>query len=178
VLRFSVLSLACSASTDATDEGTAGAEEDLSAAQEFGCTVDDDCVAVSKGGCCPNGWNVAVNKHHSRYYANHNTCATPDQVCPLYVILDTRVAQCSSAGKCEMVSPDGMACGGFVAHPHECPDGYTCEASTKNPDFPGTCKKTPPPPPPADCRTTGCATGSTCQICWANYACVPKGAVC
>ena len=31
---------------------------------------------------------------------------------------------------------------------------------------------------PKDCRTTGCGTGSKCQICWANYACVPNGAVC
>jgi hypothetical protein len=142
-LGASFLSLACSVSSADESTATDGTEEDLSAAQEFGCTVDDDCVAVSKGGCCPNGWNVAVNKHHTRYYANHNKCATPDQICPMYVILDTRVAQCSSAGKCEMVS-----------------------------------KKDPPPPPPNGCRTTGCAKGSTCQICWANYACVPNGAVC
>ncbi len=31
---------------------------------------------------------------------------------------------------------------------------------------------------PTDCRSTGCAAGETCQICWASYACVPNGAVC
>lgn len=29
-----------------------------------------------------------------------------------------------------------------------------------------------------DCRSTGCEPGSTCQICWFEYACVPDGAVC
>jgi len=29
-----------------------------------------------------------------------------------------------------------------------------------------------------DCRTTGCAAGQSCQICWANWSCVPDGAVC
>lgn len=30
----------------------------------------------------------------------------------------------------------------------------------------------------ADCRTNGCNAGSTCQMCWANFACVPTGALC
>jgi predicted secreted protein len=30
----------------------------------------------------------------------------------------------------------------------------------------------------ADCRTNGCGGGSRCQICWANFACVPNGAMC
>ncbi len=30
----------------------------------------------------------------------------------------------------------------------------------------------------ADCRSNGCGTGSKCQICWANFACVPNGAMC
>lgn len=31
---------------------------------------------------------------------------------------------------------------------------------------------------PTDCRTNGCGTGSTCQVCWGSFACVPKGALC
>ena len=175
-LGASVLSIACSASPDQEEETGATAEEDLSDNALYGCTQDSDCAVIPKGGCCPNGWNVAVNKHHTTYYKNHNKCENPHQICPLYVVDDTRVAQCNAGtNRCEMVDPDGMSCGGFTAHPHDCPTGYTCEASTKNPDFPGTCKKDPPP---SDCRTTGCSKGSTCQICWATYACVPKGAVC
>jgi hypothetical protein len=38
------------------------------------------------------------------------------------------------------------------------------------------------PPPPADCRTSGCGTGSWCSACRAAsgvvYACLPNGAVC
>ncbi|MBK8171891.1 MAG: hypothetical protein IPK60_16290 [Sandaracinaceae bacterium] len=33
--------------------------------------------------------------------------------------------------------------------------------------------------PLADCRTLGCESeGTTCQLCWASYACIPNGAVC
>jgi hypothetical protein len=31
---------------------------------------------------------------------------------------------------------------------------------------------------PTDCRQDGCSEGTTCQICWANYACIPNGALC
>ncbi len=29
-----------------------------------------------------------------------------------------------------------------------------------------------------DCRSTGCAAGQSCQLCWTDYACIPDGAVC
>jgi hypothetical protein len=31
---------------------------------------------------------------------------------------------------------------------------------------------------PDDCRSNGCDTGATCQICWGHFACVPEGALC
>lgn len=30
----------------------------------------------------------------------------------------------------------------------------------------------------ADCRTTGCSSGSTCMLCFTVYSCLPDGAVC
>ncbi len=42
-----------------------------------------------------------------------------------------------------------------------CVDAYTCERL-----------------PAGDCRATGCAEGSSCQLCRTGYACVPDGAVC
>ena len=31
---------------------------------------------------------------------------------------------------------------------------------------------------PDDCRTTGCSGNTTCQPCWFEFACLPRGAVC
>jgi hypothetical protein len=138
----SVSVAACAANTDATDEGSSSsADEDLKKSITS-CNTDDDCVAVPKGGCCDNGWLAAVNKHHTKAYENATKCTeVPHPMCPMYMVHDTRVAECNTSKKqCEMV--DAKDAG------------------------------------PSDCRSTGCAAGSTCQICWANYACVPNGAVC
>jgi hypothetical protein len=47
---------------------------------------------------------VAVNSKHVKAYENAHKCTSPPQVCPLFVIDDTRVAACSSKGQCEMVA--------------------------------------------------------------------------
>jgi hypothetical protein len=175
---------ACAAPTDAPADQEPAAEsqdQDIRMATYDVCQSDSDCVAISKGGCCPNGWDVAVNKTKVTQYENATKCENPHQVCPLYVILDTRVPQCQ-AGKtsvkhCQMVKPEDILCGGFVAHPRQCPTGYSCEASHVNPDFPGKCVKEVPPPP-ADCTTTGCPSGQYCSACWGHNACIPKGALC
>jgi hypothetical protein len=130
---------ACASNTDPTaeEDPVASDQQDLSMAKITACTADADCVAVPVGGCCGNGYNAAVNKHHTKAYENSSKCKlTPPPMCPMYLVHDTRVAQCNEkAGKCEMVAPK-------------------------------------------DCRTTGCSAGATCQMCWANFACVPKGAMC
>jgi hypothetical protein len=174
VLAFgaSILSLACSAQTDNTEE-TATSTDDLTAAQTA-CTTDDDCVAISKGGCCPNGELVAVNKTHEKSYDKSHTCKTPPTACPLAMRLDTRVAQCNTKNKCALIAPEDISCGGFVMHPHQCPSGFECDFTGKNPDLPGACVKTAP----KDCRSTGCSGTSSCQMCWGNFACVPHGAMC
>jgi hypothetical protein len=169
----SVLTLACSAQTDNEEQAQASADEDLTAAQTK-CQVDADCVAIEKPACCPNGTKIALNTSHEASYEKSHECKNPPTACPMNMVLDRRVAECK-ANKCVLVLPEDIACGGFTPNPHGCPDGFECEVTRPNiPDAPGACK----PVPPKDCRTTGCGKGSTCQICWATYACVPNGAVC
>lgn len=147
---------ACAAPTDgaaaASDEPAAESQDaELTTASYNACHTDDDCVAVSKGGCCPNGWNVAVNKTKAGAYAKATACKVHNQMCPLYLVNDTRTAQCNAGTKkCELVKPEEIACGGFIAHAHKCPTGYICTHSGgMHPDLPGKCTKdvTPPPPP-------------------------------
>jgi hypothetical protein len=122
------------------DQSSTSAE--LSKKDIYACQKDSDCVAISKGGCCPNGWNVAVNDKYVKKYEQQHQCKKP-QICPLYVIDDTRQPEClldATTGKreCTMVAIDQIQCGGFVANPHQCPDGYECKPNTI-PDVPGTC---------------------------------------
>ena len=177
---------ACAAPTDepaAADDSAAESQDaELRMASYNSCKTDDDCEAVSKGGCCANGWKVAVNKTKATAYANATECKVHNQLCPLFVVNDTRVAQCNAGTKkCELLQPEDITCGGFVAHPHQCPTGYSCDHTGIHPDLPGKCEKDvtpPPPPPPADCTTTGCPSGHTCSACWGHMACIPKGALC
>jgi hypothetical protein len=172
-LGSSFLCIACAAETqdEPTSEST---DQDLSAAMTS-CHTDADCVAVDVGGCCPNGTKVAVNSSHEHAYESSHACKHPgQQVCPLYLINDTRVAECGTNNKCQMVAIDKIKCGGFVMHPHTCPSGYDCDHTGKNPDVPGSCVESKP----KDCRDTGCKSGSHCSPCWGKFACIPKGAVC
>jgi hypothetical protein len=166
---------ACAASTDSsTDEGQAAnsADEELKASITA-CKIDDDCTAVSQGGCCDNGYLFAVNKTKVTQYENATKCtANPRPMCPMFMVHDTRVAQCNTTtNKCEMIQPTDIKCGGFVAHPHACPSGYDCEAGGM-PDMPGSCVEA------KDCRSSGCGAGMGCQMCWGKYACVPEHAMC
>jgi hypothetical protein len=105
------------------------------------CHTDSDCVAVSRGGCCPNGVKVAVTAGSEGAYAAASVCTiTPHPVCPFAVILDRRVAQCNFAtNRCEMIAAEDIKCGGFIATTHHCPDGYSCQLTISTPDLPGRC---------------------------------------
>lgn len=178
VASFSVV--ACTSTTDNSEEPSQAQDEELRKSTTS-CTVDADCVAVPQGGCCPHGYKAAVNKHHIKAYENGTKCQNPQQICPMFVVLDQRVAQCDTAAKqCKMVAIDDIACGGFTNNPHKCPDGYSCDLTGSIPDVPGSCTQDPPPPPPppSDCRTDGCGTGKSCSMCWGHYACLPNGALC
>jgi hypothetical protein len=129
----------------------------------YACKVDSDCVAISEGGCCPNGRNVAVNeKYVDRYDAQHQ-CTKAHPICPLYVIDDTRQPEClpdATTGKreCTMVAITDIKCGGFIApqYQHQCPSGYECKGAW---DLPGKC---------VQCLdTVDCVNGSH----WDSQAC-------
>jgi hypothetical protein len=49
----------------------------------------------------------------------------------------------------------------------------TCDPNNGGADCGGICA-----PPTADCRTTGCGTGSMCSPCWGAWSCIPQGARC
>ena len=134
------------------------------------CSTDADCVAVPQVGCCSNGYKASVNKHHVAAYDASFTCPSPHPICPMYVILDTRQAECdNSSHTCQMVAIDDISCGGFVANQHHCPTGYDCTGAT-NPDLPGKCTE------PSTCvETVACMRtshwDSTACACVANPAC-------
>lgn len=171
---------ACAAPTDeAADPREPPAEsqdEELRLASYNSCKVDADCVATPKPACCPNGLKVAVNKSKVASFDKANECKAPPQACPLFVILDTRVAECNGGTKkCEMVKPEDVRCGGFMMNSHKCATGYSCDHTGINPDVPGKCVKDAAP---ADCRTDGCGAGKYCSACWGKFACIPNGAMC
>lgn len=90
----------------------------------FGCNVDSDCVAVPQG-CCHTGRMEAVNTSEQNAYASALECPA-SQICPLYVVRETRTPICNARSQCQMVEPFGMHCGGFIRNAHQCPGEYSC----------------------------------------------------
>jgi hypothetical protein len=142
------------------DGGDLNADQDVDSAKEdsarkkshpefYKCDVDADCVAVDKAGCCPNGFLVAVNKGEVKAYDTKYACMTAPAACPLFVVHDTRVAQCDIPNhQCRMIDPEQIRCGGFIAPAmqHQCPMGYECHYQGV-PDVPGFCQLKGDAPP-------------------------------
>lgn len=115
------------------------------------------------------------------------TCSEIPEICPRNIHRvcgcdgETYTNACEARSAGVSVDHDG-ACGGncpatgIICTP-ECPgsgrlNGAPCTRGNFN-DTSCTCE------PIADCRTLGCESeGTTCQRCWATYACIPDGAVC
>jgi hypothetical protein len=133
------------------DNGTLSVDQDIESAKEdsacrkshpefYKCDVDADCVAIEKAGCCPNGFQVAVNKDEVKAYETKYACTTPPATCPLFVVKDTRVAQCDfQAHTCQMIDPTQIHCAGFINPSHACPDGFSCDFGGHVPDVGGSC---------------------------------------
>lgn len=131
------------------DADTASGKEDSTRRKAhpelYSCQTDSDCVAVEKAGCCPNGFLVAVNQDEVKSYNTIYACQDESPVCPLFVVNDTRVAQCDfTTHSCQMIDPAQIRCGGFIAPAmqHHCPTGFDCHY-TNVPDLPGTCVAQP-----------------------------------
>ncbi len=79
----------------------------------FACTTDDDCVKVSKGGCCTAWQSIAVNASRADDYAEQNACRPPYPPCapPPAGAGSGEVARCE-AGACVMGAPRGCLYGG------------------------------------------------------------------
>jgi hypothetical protein len=117
----------------------------------FSCSVDADCVAISVGGCCPNGTKIAVNANDVDAYNAQHACTNPRPICPLFVINDTRVPECDNAThECVLVKPTDIVCGSFIKNSHECAPGYQCDFAGHVPDVGGKCVC-------EDAATLGCA---------------------
>lgn len=120
-----------------------GAVDGGAPAQFRACTMDSDCVAVPRAGCCRNGWLEAVAVSQKDAYAHAEKCTEPHPICPMYIVQDRRVALCDNATHlCTMTPPDQIGCGGFIRNSHHCPAGYQCKAP-KVPDVGGKCVKQP-----------------------------------
>lgn len=97
-------------------------------AYSVACAHDEDCVAVSVGGCCVDGTLIAINASTVDDYAAATACDSPHP-CEVPVHLDPRVAECDApAGVCGMVEIADIACGAHSTNSHACPDGYLCNA--------------------------------------------------
>lgn len=129
--------------TGANDAGAGASADGGVPAQYRACTMDSDCVAVPRVGCCKNGWMEAVATSQQSAYAASFTCPQAHPICPMYRVRDSRVALCDNAAHlCTMEKPEDVHCGGFVRNAHQCPTGYTCPRS-KVPDVASICVKSP-----------------------------------
>lgn len=126
------------------DTGTQlGAVDGGAPAQFRACTMDSDCAAVPRAGCCRNGWMEAVAVSQKDAYAKAEKCSEPHPICPMYIVQDKRVALCDNATHlCTMTPPDQISCGGFIRNQHHCPAGYQCKLP-KMPDVGGKCVQKP-----------------------------------
>jgi hypothetical protein len=101
-----------------------------SGADFYSCTVDSDCIAVPRVGCCPTGHKEAVNKQSADTYKNSFVCEKTRRICPMYRILDRRQPVCGTTShKCELMMPDQIACSGAGPDVHACPTGFRCDAN-------------------------------------------------
>lgn len=93
-------------STTAASSADAGLPEGTVTPEYLSCSADTDCVAVERAGCCHNGYQDAVNAHQVEQYRSANACRDPHHMCPMFRIVDKRVARCdTSLKRCVMVNP-------------------------------------------------------------------------
>jgi hypothetical protein len=94
------------------------------------CSVDSDCVAVARVGCCKNGWMTSVNKQSVDAYNASFVCEKKRRICPQYRIVDRRQPICvNESHTCQMLAPTQVTCGGGGPNPHKCGAGTRCDAT-------------------------------------------------
>ncbi len=117
------------------------ADGGINASPEFyACTVDSDCVAVPKVGCCANGYKEALNAKFVDAYKASFICPAPNLACPDIMVNDTREPECNGeVHSCGLVAVKSIKCGGLIKNAHQCPEGTRC-VRNRLPDLPGTCQ--------------------------------------
>jgi hypothetical protein len=85
------------ASADASLSEPRGAAETGAPAKFRACSVDADCVAVPRVGCCHNGWKEAVAVSQKDAYAASFVCPDAHPICAMFIVRDARVARCDAA---------------------------------------------------------------------------------
>jgi hypothetical protein len=104
------------------------------------CKLDSDCIAVPRAECCSNGRMEAVSSKEADAYERSFTCPDAHPICAMIRFIESRVPLCdNSTRECSMVAPQDILCGGFVRNPHQCPEGWSCDASGRPPDVAGKC---------------------------------------
>lgn len=84
----------------------AGGPDGAVTPEYLACAADADCIAVERAGCCHNGYKDAVNAHLVEQYLAANACQDPHHMCPMFRIVDKRVARCqTSLKRCVLVNP-------------------------------------------------------------------------
>jgi hypothetical protein len=87
------------------DPGAPGADAGGAPARFRACSVDADCVAVPRVGCCHNGWNEAVAASQKDAYKASFVCPDAHPVCAMFIVRDTRAPQCDPAAHlCTLVT--------------------------------------------------------------------------
>jgi len=90
-----------------TSSFTVDLERPSTVADYLSCSADSDCVAVDRAGCCHNGYKDAVNASQLEAYRAANACQDAHHMCPMFMIVDKRVARCDTTLKrCQMVQPE------------------------------------------------------------------------
>ena len=150
-----------------------------------GCTADCPGVCGCDGTTYCNACNAAaagVGVSDDRSLCDvpppGRVCGTRGAPpCPSMQFCDFTPNECGAADVPGVCRPSPDACP-FVYDPVCGCDGVTheneCAANAAGVDIVhrGECAD------PPDCRMTGCAAGMYCTLCWADYACIPEGAVC
>jgi len=100
------------ASIDTRPDASKDGASDAATRDFYSCAADIDCIAVPKS-------DAAATVQRGGQQGERDllrpmfTCPTPNQMCPHFMLNDTRVPECNGGThKCEMVAIDQIKCGG------------------------------------------------------------------
>jgi hypothetical protein len=157
------------------------------------CGARSDCEVASCPDCTGTGTTICLDAGdrplHCPTIKCENSCAahTDEKSCfddpKCYAVLaDAGTCDCNTPGccmqfkRCDLGPPQcspGAAAAPCKDLPWDCGPDY-------DPVFNGACQTgcVRTPICSGDCRTRGCPTGTTCQLCWTTYECMAGPSTC